>query len=126
MAKIVVIEDDFDISRLIRDVLRESNYEVVSYVRPNADIIQHLREYRPDLILLDARLNASVSGWDIIDSLKADRETAEIPIILASGAHREILEHRDVLAQYGVPVLEKPFELDDLQAMVERELVEQS
>lgn len=125
MAKIVVIEDDYDISMLIRDVLRESDYDVISYVRPNADILQHLHAYRPDLILLDARLNCSVSGWDIIEALKEDESTASIPIILVSGALAEIQQHHDLLHRYHVPVLEKPFDISDLHALVERELVGQ-
>jgi DNA-binding response OmpR family regulator len=123
LERIVVIEDDVDLSCIIRDVLRESNFDVVSYVRPNFDVLEHIRGYRPALVILDARLNASISGWDIITALKEDPEMRDIPLILSSGATREIADHREMLGRYHVPVLEKPFDMDDLNALVERTLV---
>jgi DNA-binding response OmpR family regulator len=118
-----MVEDDFDLSRLVRDVLRESQHEVVSYVRPSVDVLEHLKTYRPDLIILDARLNSTVTGWDIIESLKADPETASIPVIVCSGAAKEIDEHRNLLESYGVPVLPKPFDIDALDSLVSTMLV---
>ena len=120
MARIAIVEDEVDISRIIKEVLGELGHDVVSYVNPSTDIVEHLRDYQPDLIFVDARLNESVSGWDIIDGLRAQNGDRRIPIILASGASEEIAERRGQLDAEGIPVLPKPFDLDALEALVEQ------
>lgn len=126
MADIVVIEDDASVSRIIGDMLRESNHQVVSYFAPSTDILEHVKEYRPDLVILDARLNDSVSGWDIIAALKEDSQTRFLPIILCTAARDQLNTHRAMLQRYDIPVLEKPFDIDDLDALVDRMLVKEA
>ena len=75
------------------------------------------------MVIVDARLNSSVSGWDIIEALKNEPATAGMRIIVCSGALDQIEEHRDYLQRYGVAVLPKPFNIEDLEALVARELV---
>lgn len=123
MARIAVVEDDYDLSRVIRDVLRESGHDVVSYFQPSSDIVENIRNYNPDLIVLDVRLNDSITGWNIIFALKADGATSDIPVILCSGASEQIAEHRAWLDEQHVPVLPKPFDLAELEALVDRLLL---
>lgn len=123
LARIAVVEDDIDVSRIIRDMLRESGHEVVSYLKPSRDIVEHLKTLRPDLVIVDARLNESVTGWDIIHALRDGDGTSGIPVIVCSGAVDQIAQNRDWLNAEGVPVLRKPFALDDLESLVDSLLV---
>lgn len=123
LARIAVVEDDIDVSRTIRDMLRESGHEVISYLRPSWDIIEHLKTLRPDLVIVDARLNESVTGWDIIHALRDGGDMNQIPVIVCSGAVDQIAQNRDWLNAEGVPVLRKPFALDELESLVDRMLV---
>lgn len=118
MPRIVVVEDDYDLSRIMKDMLEDVGYEVVSYVQPSPDIPEHLKIYRADLLVVDARLNESIDGWEIIDCLKADPELRDLPIIVASGATDQVEAHRAQLEAEGIPILIKPFDLDDLEALV--------
>ena len=125
MTRIAVIEDDSGISRLIRDALRESGHETISYFQPSTDILEHLKNYQPDLVILDLRLNDSVNGWDIITALKQEPSTRSTPIIVCSAASKQIEENRAWLQELGVPVVAKPFDLDELDALVDQMLVSQ-
>jgi DNA-binding response OmpR family regulator len=118
LARIVVVEDDFDLSRIIKDVLEDEGHEVISYMQPSPDVPEHLRINHADLVIVDARLNNSVSGWDIIEALKANTETVSLPIIVCSGATEQIEAHRTELEEYGIPTLVKPFDLDELDELV--------
>ena len=115
-----MIEDDFDVSRIIGDVLRDSGHEVVSYFKPSADILEHVRTFRPDLVILDARLNSPVTGWGIITSLKQDPDTRAIPIIVCSAAINQIEQNKALLETDQIPVVKKPFELEELIGLVDR------
>lgn len=118
MARIAIVEDDVDVSRTIRDMLRESGHEVVSYLQPSTDIVEHLRMLHPELVIVDARLSEAVSGWDIISSLRSDEFLASMPIVLCTAATDETTTHRDWLRSHNVPVIIKPVSLDDLENTV--------
>src|SRR5947209_15426318 len=90
LPRIAVVEDDQDLSLLMRDALRDSGYEVVSYFKPTPDIGESFRAYRPALIILDLRLHSYVNGWEIITALKDDDDLKDIPVIVSTGAVDQI------------------------------------
>jgi DNA-binding response OmpR family regulator len=118
MARIVIIEDDVQLSAVMRDALKDAGHEVITYVQPNCDTVEHLKSGQPDVILVDARLTSTVSGWDVISGLKDLATTRSIPIILCSGAADEIVSHQDLLTEWNIPVLPKPFDLAELDQIV--------
>jgi DNA-binding response OmpR family regulator len=122
LSRIAVVEDDFELSRLMRDVLRDSGHEVLSYVQPSTDIVTNITDSRPDLVIVDLRLNDSVSGWDIIAALRRNELTRSIPLILCTGAADQVGEQQWWLDGEGVPVLPKPFDIDELENIVTRML----
>jgi DNA-binding response OmpR family regulator len=126
LARIVIVEDDFDLSRVIKDMLEDIGHEVVAYVQPSPDVPEHLKMYGADLLVVDARLNDSVTGWEIIEAVRGAPETRELPIIVCSGAVDQIEAHRAQLEAYGIPALVKPFDLNDLEALVNSMLKRQS
>ncbi|MCG3207421.1 MAG: Sensory transduction protein regX3 [Anaerolineae bacterium] len=78
--KILVVDDDHDIVRLVRAYLEKSGYEVlVAY--DGASALQVLRRDRPALVVLDLML-PDRDGWDITRSLRTDSQLAETPIIM--------------------------------------------
>ena len=102
----------------MRDALKDAGHEVTTYVQPNRDTVEHLKSGQPDVIILDARLTSTVSGWDVIAGLKDLATTRSIPVILCSGAADEIVSHQEELAQWNIPVLPKPFDLEELDRIV--------
>ena len=86
--KILVIEDDPSTLRLIKYTLQQEGYQVLS--APNGlEGLRKARSEQPDLIILDVML-PGVDGFEICHRLRAEPQTAELPILMVSGKAREI------------------------------------
>jgi len=79
---ILAIDDDADVIRLYKRYLERQNYQVIG-LPDGKHAVQKTRELRPYAILLDLLLPGK-NGWAIIQELKADPETKDIPIIMCS------------------------------------------
>jgi CheY-like chemotaxis protein len=73
----------------------------------------------PDAILLDLHLESPGSGWRVREQLEADPRTHDIPVIIWSADVREIEEKREWMEEQKLSVLTKPFELDDVIALLD-------
>ncbi len=80
MTTILVVDDEANIVRLVRDYLEQASYQVL--VASNAETGLHvLRRDKPDLLLLDLGL-PDRDGWDLTRLIRSDRQLAFIPIIM--------------------------------------------
>ena len=78
--RILVVDDDREVVRLMRAYLEQAGYEVlVAYDGESA--LHSLRRDNPDLLLLDLML-PDRDGWDITRTVRADPGLANIPIIM--------------------------------------------
>ena len=78
--RILVVDDDKEVVRLMRAYLEQAGYEVlVAYDGDTA--LFTMRQERPDLLLLDLMLPGK-DGWEITRLIRADRQLAAIPIIM--------------------------------------------
>lgn len=94
MAKILYVEDHYDIFELYGRWLTRARHEV-RHARDAAAALEAVRAEKPDLILLDIRLGEfSVNGWEVNRALKADPATRDIPVICFS-ATAEDPDHRE-------------------------------
>jgi len=77
---ILVIDDDPTVHDLMRRFLTKEGFRVA--IAPGGkEGIQLAKELKPDLITLDV-LMAETDGWSVLTTLKADPETADIPVII--------------------------------------------
>lgn len=119
--KVLVVDDEDDIRRMLRRVLVERGYQVVEASR-GTEALQAVREHSPDLILLDAML-PEIHGFDICRRIKGSQKYGHIPIIMVSAVYRGWRFAEDLRQSYGVHAfLEKPFKISDVIAAVERAL----
>ncbi len=111
--RILIVDDNEDISQVVGMVLSEKGYDVHSHSSGN-DIISTVLSVNPDLILMDIMLG-EYDGRELCTMLKDNEETAEIPILLVSGAH-------DLHPQQNRAdgFISKPFDLDYLLLRVAR------
>jgi len=80
MIKILVIDDEANIVRLVRDYLEQAGYQV--FCASNAETGLHvLRREDPDLLVLDLGL-PDRDGWDMTRLIRSDRQLADLPIIM--------------------------------------------
>ena len=78
--RILVVDDDKEVVRLMRAYLEQAGYEVfVAYDGETA--VHNLRREKPDLLLLDLML-PDRDGWDITRLVRSDPTLANIPIIM--------------------------------------------
>src|SRR5215217_8310132 len=116
--KILVIEDDRDIRESIQYALEEEGYEVTS--SEDSKILKQFETIAPDMVLLDNWLTewkSDANGQQISKDLKSNPATSHIPVIIISAVSniKEIAE-----AGLADGFLRKPFDLDELLALVKR------
>lgn len=87
MAKVLVVDDELDVRDYLATTLQEEGFDV-SAVEDGDGIIESLKRFTPDIILLDYKM-PKVSGVDVIRFLKAHQEYNTIPIIMVTGIDGE-------------------------------------
>ena len=90
--KILVVDDDPNIVKLLTVNLEAAGYRVVS-ANDGAQAVKQARKEKPDLIILDILLKAE-SGYLVLDMLGMTAETSLIPIITMSGFTQEEIQKR--------------------------------
>lgn len=76
---VLIVDDNRQNARLARDVLRAAGLRTIEAVS-GADALAQAREAQPAVILMDIRL-PDMDGGDVALKLKADPQTARIPVI---------------------------------------------
>jgi CheY-like chemotaxis protein len=121
MSKILIVDDDPEIVRLISELLKDEGYEIEA-VTQSLRVYDRAKESKPDLILLDIMM-PYLDGWDELKLFNLDEELRTIPVIIIT-ADRNAFKGVDNAAQYGVvDHLFKPFELNELLAKIQQALV---
>jgi two-component system cell cycle response regulator len=113
-ARVVVAEDDFEISTLITLTLKMEGYEVL-LARDGAAALKVVRESQPDLVLLDVMM-PQMSGYDVARALQGDAQTVAIPIIFVTA--KQEMEDRVLGLGLAVDYIGKPFVVPELLARV--------
>ena len=77
--KILVVEDEPDIMRIITHALTAAGYQVIP-AYGGEDAIRKVKTHMPDLVLTDLSM-PKVSGVEVIQAVKDDPETRHIPVV---------------------------------------------
>jgi DNA-binding response OmpR family regulator len=116
--RILAVDDDPDILRLVDRTLRSAGY-VVELARDGREAEEKLEKGRYDLVLLDAML-PHVHGFEICARLKASARNRTLPVILCSAVYKGWRYANDAREAFGADdYLEKPFHLPELLKHVE-------
>src|SRR5690242_13994414 len=113
MTKILVVDDELVIGKLLLYQLQGYGYQV-TYVSDGLLAMQRLEREQPDLILLDVMLPA-ISGWDVCRQIRA---SSSVPIIMLTGKHSD----DDIAMGLGAGAddyIAKPFNMVQLHARIE-------
>jgi DNA-binding response OmpR family regulator len=86
--RILCIEDEAEMIELTRLVLEREGFEVVGAVG-GAKGLASLKEEKPDLVLLDLMM-PDMDGWEVYRQMKADKELADIPVIVVTARAQSI------------------------------------
>ncbi|HEX4204670.1 MAG TPA: response regulator [Ktedonobacteraceae bacterium] len=115
--RILVVNDTPEILEMFQILLEGEGYEVVLSSFPYQKI-GDVEEIHPDLIILDYIFHGEATGWQMLQLLKMQRSTAHIPVIVCTAAENAVREQEGHLLAEGVRVIYKPFEIDELLAMI--------
>jgi two-component system response regulator AtoC len=120
MAAVLVVDDDASIRHMLRVVLEFSGHTVREACDGLVALDQVCASDEPLVILLD-QMMPLVSGEGLLAQLAQDRAVAARHACVLMTAQAEFLspQCRCLLAELAVPVITKPFDLDDLIALVE-------
>jgi CheY-like chemotaxis protein len=111
--RILVVDDDAAIRRLLMRVLSQVGYSVTTATNGKEALVA-IAQQRPDLLLLDLMMPV-MDGWEVYRRLQADGYP-ELPIIVLTAGERLDRARRDLpLAQ----VIGKPFDLEELVEAIE-------
>ena len=80
MDRILVVDDDRDIVRLVRSYLEKAGYQVLT-AYDGESALRLLRSEKPQLLILDLML-PDRDGWDVARLVRADSNIAATPIIM--------------------------------------------
>jgi CheY-like chemotaxis protein len=123
-AHILAINNSGDILQLYKEILEdEGGYHLTAMVYKPL-LIEEVKALSPDLIITDYMFREEDVGYNFVQQLKMDRDTADIPVIIVSAAVKDLREVEGHLASKDIGVLFKPFDVDELLATVERRLSE--
>ncbi len=115
----LIVEDDLDPGKLMAELLRRRGFQP-TVLMEGKPAIPWIREHKPDFVLLDLML-PDVSGFDICEELKLDKETNLIPVVMVTA----LAEHKDMV--HGLQVganryVTKPFTSEQLYKAIDEAL----
>lgn len=118
---VLIVNDTQEILDLFRIILEDEGYKVTTCAFAVEDM-QKIIAVEPDLVILDLVFGREFVGWQTLQKMKMMRETAAIPVIVCTADIRYAQEVQGYLTEKKVGLLLKPFDIDELVSLVERQL----
>jgi serine phosphatase RsbU (regulator of sigma subunit) len=115
--KVLVIDDDQDIHRLLRARLEARGYHVTA-ASSGEEGVTRLRELQPDLVFLDVAMSG-MTGIDVLDVIRSQR--LDVAVILTTAYSSEQVAIA-ALRHGADDYLRKPFDRGEFQAALDRTL----
>lgn len=118
--KILLIDDDPDFVEAVKVIVENGGYDVrIAY--DGAEGLEAVAKEKPDLIVLDVMMPV-MNGHEACAKLKADPQTAKIPIILLTAVADRVTTstytHRDMLESEAEDYMPKPVEPAELLNLI--------
>ncbi len=114
--RILVVEDDLDISKMLRIYFDSQGYEVLVAAR-GGDALEICRRKLPNVVVLDIQL-PDIDGYEVCRQLRSNTRTSYVPIIFLTQKD----ERSDKIAGLELGAddyITKPFDIEELKLRVE-------
>ena len=113
---IAIVEDQAAIAELLRDVLDDAGYTSLIVASPLTAVAE-IQAAAADLVLLDIMMPRK-NGWEVLDDLRANAATRDVPVVLTSAVYDRIGRRP---LPFGGPIrfASKPFDITELIDTVE-------
>ncbi len=120
MSLIFIVDDDPDVRDLVEYKLVQNGHDVLCATN-GQDALQLVPAAMPELVLLDVMM-PGISGFDVLERLRADACTHQLPIIMLTAKAQEADAERGFTLGANDYVL-KPFSPRELMSRVSAQLV---
>lgn len=110
--RILIVEDDQALARVLADNLRFSGYEV-AHLADGAEVVTKVRTFAPDLVLLDVML-PNKDGFSLLGLI---RQGGRTPVIMLT-ARDQKADKLEGLERGADDYVTKPFDFEELQARI--------
>ncbi len=114
MPKVMIVDDERTTVSLLTTLLEMDGFDVV-VVPKGSQVLKKARKTKPDVFLIDYHL-ADMEGTEVIKALRADKQFAKTPIVVASGLDVEEECRRAGAAEFLI----KPFDPGGLAGLFKR------
>ena len=116
---ILVVEDDLDISTMLRIYFEAKEYKVIVASR-GEKALEACQKELPSVVILDIIL-PDMDGYEVCRRLKSDRRTSHVPIIFLT-QKGERIDELSGLVLGAVDYITKPFDIAELESSVEKSI----
>jgi len=116
-ARLLIVEDDFDISNMLRIYFTGQQYEVDIAPR-GSEALEKTRQNLPHLIILDIML-PDIDGFEVCKILRTNTRTSHVPIIFLTQKD-ERSDKLQGLELGADDYITKPFDIEELKLRVQR------
>jgi len=118
-SKVLVVSDDAGLSAYCADVLKLEGINSIIVVEP-LKIIQYIRSFSPDLVLMDVELN-SCKGTELSAVIRQEPDLKYLPVVYLS-SEVEPGKLQSTLSQLGDEYLTKPIDEEEMVCVVRRNI----
>jgi len=118
--KILVIDDEPEITDIVKAFLTNAGYQVTVENSP-VNAIEKAKKFKPDLVLLDIMM-PFMDGYEVCAALKKDPRTTGIPVLFLTGKDATD-DGGKVFESGGDLFVKKPFSCERLLQMVRMVLI---
>ena len=113
---VAIVEDQAAIAELLHDVLEDAGYAPVIISSPMTAVTE-IAESGAQIVLLDIMMPRK-NGWEVLDELRAEPATRDLPVVLTSAVYDRIGRRP---LPFGGPIrfASKPFDVTELIDTIE-------
>lgn len=114
--KHILLVDDVSTNLKYEDLILKNEYKI-TMAKSGQEALECLKSVVPDLVLLDIRMQ-DMDGYEVMERMKKDPETADIPVIFLTADADESSEERGI-ALGAADFIRKPFQPQTLLDRIE-------
>jgi CheY-like chemotaxis protein len=116
-----VVNDDNAFLQLMEQLLEDEGFHAET-LKSTEGALDIIKEKQPALVILDIRINNEEAGLLLLDLVTLDPETRWIPVIVASANLQALAGREQELADKGIYVIAKPFDIEGLASLMKQAL----
>ena len=120
MAKILIVDDSMTSRKFLRTMLERAGCEILDEAVDGQEGIDKYKELQPDIVTMDITMPVK-NGIEALEEIIAYDENAKVIMVTAAGQNSNMVE---ALKLGAADFIQKPFELDQISAVIQKVLEE--